>query len=177
MTWPHRLAYVAAIAFAAAGLDQASKWLMLEIALNPPEPVALTPFLNLRLGFNTGVSFGLFREMLEAWPGLLGLFTFAAGFGLLAWAALAGHRLDRIGLSLMAGGAFGNAIDRWRQGAVTDFLDLHWGDWHWPTFNGADIALTLGVMLMLLAALPSRERPRAARKNRSRSRVVSARRR
>lgn len=149
-----RLGLVAAVALAAAGLDQASKWLMLEVVLNPPRLIELTPFLNLRLGFNTGVSFGLFRDALEAWPGLLGLFKFAAGFGLLAWAAFAGHRLERIGLSLMAGGAFGNAIDSWRQGAVTDFLDLHWGDWHWPTFNGADIALTFGVVLMLLAALP-----------------------
>lgn len=158
MSWSRRLSCVVAVALAAAGLDQASKWLMLEIVLNPPEPIALTPFLNLRLGFNTGVSFGLFRDTLEAWPGLLGLFKFAAGFGLLAWAAFAGHRLERIGLSLMAGGAFGNALDRWRQGAVTDFLDLHWGEWHWPTFNGADIALTFGVGLMLLAALPVRNR-------------------
>ena len=154
MSWSRRLSFVVAVALAAAGLDQASKWLMLEIVFNPPEPIALTPFLNLRLGFNTGVSFGLFRDTLEAWPGLLGLFKFGAGFGLLAWAMFAGHRLERIGLALMAGGAFGNAIDRWRQGAVTDFLDLHWGDWHWPTFNGADIVLTFGVVLMLLAALP-----------------------
>ena len=58
----------------------------------------------------------------------------------------------------MAGGAFGNALDRWRQGAVTDFLDLHWVDWHWPTFNGADIALSFGVALVLLAALPVKNR-------------------
>lgn len=163
MSWPHRFLSAVAVALATAGLDQASKWLMLEVILNPPEPIELTPFLNLRLGFNTGVSFGLFRETLEAWPGLLGLFKFAAGFGLLAWAAFAGHRLERIGLALMAGGAFGNAIDRWRQGAVTDFLDLHWGDWHWPTFNGADIALTFGVVLMLLAALPIMNRSNAAK--------------
>lgn len=158
MSWSRRLSCVVAVALVAAGLDQASKWLMLEIVLNPPEPIALTPFLNLRLGFNTGVSFGLFRDTLEAWPGLLGLFKFAAGFGLLAWAAFAGHPLERIGLALMAGGAFGNALDRWRQGAVTDFLDLHWDDWHWPTFNGADIALSFGVALVLLAALPVKNR-------------------
>ncbi|WID94857.1 signal peptidase II [Bosea vestrisii] len=154
MTSWRKLVAVIAVALVAAGLDQASKWLMLEVVLNPPQLIELTPFLNLRLGFNTGVSFGLFRDTLEAWPGLLGLFKFAAGFGLLAWAMLARHRLERIGLALMAGGAFGNAIDRWRRGAVTDFLDLHWDDWHWPTFNGADIALTFGVVLMLLAALP-----------------------
>ncbi|HEV2507918.1 signal peptidase II [Bosea sp. (in: a-proteobacteria)] len=177
MSWPRRLVFVVAVALAAAGLDQASKRLMLEIVLNPPELIELTPFLNLRLGFNTGVSFGLFRDTLEAWPGLLGLFKFGAGFGLLAWATLVGHRLERIGLSLMAGGAFGNAIDRWRQGAVTDFLDLHWGEWHWPTFNGADIALTFGVVLMLLAALPVRNPSGSGRDGSLHSRVVSARRR
>lgn len=163
MNWSCRLGRAAAVALAAAGLDQASKWLMLEIVLNPPRLIELTPFLNLRLGFNTGVSFGLFRDTLEAWPGLLGLFKFAAGFGLLAWATFARHWLERIGLALMAGGAFGNALDRWRQGAVTDFLDLHWGDWHWPTFNGADIALSFGVVLMLLAALPITNRTDAAK--------------
>lgn len=173
MSWLCRLGLAAAVALVAAGLDQASKWLMLEIVLNPPEPIEVTPFLNLRLGFNTGVSFGLFRDTLEAWPRLLGLFKFAAGFGLLAWATLARHRLERFGLALMAGGAFGNAIDRWRQGAVTDFLDLHWSDWHWPTFNGADIALTLGVALMLLAALPARHPPASGRDGSPHSRVVS----
>jgi signal peptidase II len=56
-------------------------------------------------------------------------------------------------LSLIAGGALGNALDRWRQGAVTDFIDLHWAGYHWPTFNGADIAISAGVSLILLASL------------------------
>ncbi|MGO4673618.1 signal peptidase II [Bosea sp. 2YAB26] len=73
----------------------------------------------------TASASGCFRDTLEAWPDLL------------------------------AGGALGNALDRWRQGAVTDFIDLHYQGWHWPTFNGADIAISAGVGLMLLAALPS----------------------
>lgn len=158
MTIARNVAGVLAVSAFAAGLDQASKWLMLAVVLDPPRVIELAPFLNLRLGFNTGISFGLFRDTLERWPEALGLFKFLVGLGLIIWAALSRHRLERIGLALIAGGAFGNAIDRWRQGAVTDFIDLHWGGWHWPTFNGADIAITLGVVLMLLAGLPLAER-------------------
>lgn len=158
MTIARNVAGVLAVSAFAAGLDQASKWLMLAVVLDPPRVIELAPFLNLRLGFNTGISFGLFRDTLERWPEALGLFKFLVGLGLIIWAALSRHRLERIGLALIAGGAFGNAIDRWRQGAVTDFIDLHWGGWHWPTFNGADIAITLGVVLMLLASLPLAER-------------------
>lgn len=158
MTIARNVPGVLAVSAFAAGLDQASKWLMLAVVLDPPRVIELAPFLNLRLGFNTGISFGLFRDTLERWPEALGLFKFLVGLGFIIWAALSRHRLERIGLALIAGGAFGNAIDRWRQGAVTDFIDLHWGGWHWPTFNGADIAITLGVVLMLLASLPLAER-------------------
>lgn len=158
MTIARNVAGVLVVSAFAAGLDQASKWLMLAVVLDPPRVIELAPFLNLRLGFNTGISFGMFRDTLERWPEALGLFKFLVGLGLIIWAALSRHRLERIGLALIAGGAFGNAIDRWRQGAVTDFIDLHWGGWHWPTFNGADIAITLGVVLMLLASLPLAER-------------------
>ena len=68
------------------------------------------------------------------------------------------HPLERAGLALVVGGALGNIIDRLRQGAVTDFLDLYWRDWHWPTFNGADIAITLGALCILAASLPSHRR-------------------
>jgi signal peptidase II len=57
------------------------------------------------------------------------------------------------GLALMAGGSAGNVIDRLRQGAVTDYLDLYWGEWHWPTFNMADVFITSGVAMLLIASL------------------------
>jgi len=155
-------AVVLATSALVAGLDQASKWLLLAVVMDPPRLIEVAPVLNLRLGFNTGVSFGLFRETLERWPELLALFKAVVGAGLVVWAVLSRHRLERVGLALLAGGAFGNAIDRWRQGAVTDFLDLHWRGWHWPTFNGADIAITLGVVLIFAAALPAANRASAS---------------
>ena len=73
--------------------------------------------------------------------------TFA--FAVMAFRAQ--NALERAGFALVVGGALGNIIDRLRQGAVTDFLSLYWRDWHWPTFNGADIAITLGALIILIA--------------------------
>ena len=58
-----------------------------------------------------------------------------------------------IALGLVIGGALGNAVDRLARGAVVDFLDFHWGELHWPAFNLADSAITIGVALMLLDGL------------------------
>jgi signal peptidase II len=166
MSVRNRLAQALGFAILSACLDQLSKWLIVTYVMAPPRVIEITPFLNLRLGFNYGVSFGLFQDTLEAWPGLLAVFKLVVAFGLLAWAVKSSLASERIGLGLIAGGALGNAQDRWRQGAVTDFIDLHWGDWHWPTFNGADIAISAGVGLMLLATLPfMARRPVATQSN------------
>lgn len=161
MTRQLRIGEVLGWVLAAAALDQLSKWLILTYVMAPPRVIEIAPFLNLRLGFNYGVSFGIGRDLLEAWPGLLAAFKVAVALALVIWAVRSQIRLERIGLGLIAGGALGNAQDRWRQGAVTDFIDLHWGDAHWPTFNGADIAISAGVGLMLLAALADYRRARS----------------
>ncbi len=156
-----RVGEVLGWALAAAALDQFSKWVILTYVMAPPRVIEIAPFLNLRLGFNYGVSFGIGRDQLEAWPNMLAAFKVAVALGLIIWAVRSQIRLERTGLGLIAGGALGNAQDRWRQGAVTDFIDLHWDGWHWPTFNGADIAISAGVGLMLLAALAEYRRPRS----------------
>jgi len=153
-----RLVAVIAIAAATLAIDQASKWLILEVVMDPPRTIFIAPFFNLRLGFNTGISFGMFGDVLQRWPELLALFKLTVAAAFLLWASVTPDHSERLGLALIAGGALGNALDRWRQGAVTDFLDIHWGDWHWPTFNGADIAISLGVAAMLFASLPLRRR-------------------
>ena len=147
-----RIGHVAAWSAMAVLFDQTTKWLILTRVMDPPRVIEILPFFNLRLGFNYGVSFGLGSDWLEAWPGILALFKVVVACGLAIWAVRTSSRRERIGLSLNAGGAVGNALDRWRQGAVTDFLDLHWRGWHWPTFNGADIAITVGVLLILAAS-------------------------
>jgi signal peptidase II len=61
-------------------------------------------------------------------------------------------------LGLIAGGAIGNIYDRMRQGAVTDFIDLHLGAWHWPTFNTADIAIVVGAAILIADSFHSAPR-------------------
>jgi signal peptidase II len=148
----------AAVASLALAVDQFSKWAILNLVMVPPRVIEVLPVFNLRLGFNTGVSFGLFSDTLDDWVGVLTLFKLAVAAGLLSWAALSLAPLERVGLSLMAGGAIGNAFDRWRQGAVTDFLDVHWGTWHFPTFNMADVAITCGVLCLLVGAVADHRR-------------------
>lgn len=77
---------------------------------------------------------------------------------LLVMAFRSNHPLERVGFALITGGSSGNIIDRLRHGAVTDFLDLYWKGWHWPTFNLADIAIFMGAMCILATALPPRLR-------------------
>lgn len=160
-----RIAGIITIAALALAVDQASKWLILEVVMDPPRTIPVAPFFNLRLGFNTGISFGMFGDTLQRWPELLAIFKLAVAGAFVAWASFTSDRYERLGLAMIAGGALGNALDRWRQGAVTDFLDVYWGDWHWPTFNGADIAISLGVAAILYASLTSRRHlnePRSA---------------
>jgi signal peptidase II len=68
-----------------------------------------------------------------------------------------GRRLEAAGLALILGGAWGNLVDRVRLGRVTDFLDFHWQQWHWPAFNLADSAITVGVALLLLTWVLERD--------------------
>ena len=68
-------------------------------------------------------------------------------------------RLERLGLSMIAGGALGNMLDRYRQGAVTDFLDFYWNGWHYPTFNMADVFITIGAGMLMLASLRGTGKP------------------
>jgi signal peptidase II len=140
--------------------DQFTKAAVLS-ALSPGNPFAVLPGVNLTLGFNTGASFGLFGGMMADRPLLIAALTCAVTVAFAVLAFRARHRLERMGLALIIGGALGNIIDRLRQGKVTDFLDLYWRDWHWPAFNVADIAITLGAACILLSALPSRRRREA----------------
>ena len=148
-------------------LDQMTKWVMTHHILESSRVMPLTTFLNLRLGYNTGVSFGFLSDTLRDAPYLLTAFAACAGLALSLWATTVPAAWERVGFSLIAGGAFGNAIDRWRQGAVTDFINLHWASWHWPTFNVADVAITAGAALTIasvaldrrIVAQPSESRP------------------
>lgn len=146
------LAEVAVVVLAVFSLDQLSKWLMIE-ALTRSGTVALLPFFNLSLGFNSGISFGMFAEVFMNRPALLAGLKSLIVVGLVIWALRSLAPWERRSLAMIAGGALGNIVDRLRQGAVTDFLDFHWADMHWPTFNIADVAICLGVVTLLVSTM------------------------
>lgn len=142
------------VATAALALDQASKGAVLLWMTNPPIPLA--PFFNLTLSFNTGMTFGIGRDLGVEGAWLLAVGAAAVVAMLLIWLSRAANRIEACGISLVIGGAFANVVDRLRQGAVTDWLDLHCADWHWPIFNLADVAIVTGVALLLSASMLAR---------------------
>ena len=134
-------------------LDQATKWLALGM-LDPYRPVPLIPFLNFTLMFNDGAAFS-FLSGAGGWQRwLFSGFALAMSVVLLIWLLRLGsrERLTAAALSLVLGGAVGNLIDRIVMGRVVDFIDFFVGEWHWPAFNVADSAITLGVVLLLLSS-------------------------
>lgn len=147
-----RLILISGIGAAVAAADVLAK-VLAEAMLSQGAVVVVTPFLNLRLGFNPGVSFGLL-PMTSAW-GIATLVGVQAVIiaAMLVLALRSGPVLERTGLGLMIGGAVGNIIDRVRDGLVTDFVDLHLAGWHWPSFNLADMAITSGASLLLWSIL------------------------
>lgn len=134
-------------------IDQLTKWLALT-ALQPYQPEPLLPVLNLTLAFNTGAAFSFLADGGGWQRWLLSAVAVAVGVYLLIWlrGLEARRRLEVSGLGLILGGAVGNLVDRLRLGGVIDFIDVHVGGWHWPAFNVADSAITLGVVAVLITA-------------------------
>ncbi len=158
----------AALAIALA-VDFATKWLIVNVVMVPPRTIEIVPFFNLTLGFNTGVSFGMLRDLFGEQPLLLAGITVVIAAGFFVWAVRAAKRVETVALGLIAGGAVGNVVDRVRHGGVTDFLDFHVGDWHWPAFNTADVMITIGVVLLITGSFwpaksmtPVQKRPSGA---------------
>jgi len=131
-------------------LDQASK-LAIAGTMRLYESIEIIPFFKLTYVHNPGAAFSFLSEAggWQRW--------FFAGLALVISVAIAvwltrlkeHETLLAVALALILGGAVGNLIDRLAYGYVIDFLDVYYGTWHWPAFNIADSAITVGVMLML----------------------------
>ncbi len=167
MTRGHRAAWLL-LGAAIAGIDLWTKQLWIYPYPVPGgEPllqqdgVLVDGWLYVRTVWNVGAVWSLrLNASLLLWATALALPI------LIAWIFLPkGTRAAEVaGKSLILGGAAGNLYDRWQYGAVRDFIDVCFGDpagWHWPTFNVADIALVIGIALLLLGG-PRRETARAA---------------
>ena len=137
---------VAAATFAG---DRLTKWLILD-AWSPWEARhAVTPFFDVVVVWNTGVSFGLLQSESSLTPLLLSGLALAIVAALVVWLRRAEDRFVASALGLVIGGALGNTFDRLSFGAVLDFLDFHVAGYHWPAFNVADSAIVVGVIALL----------------------------
>ncbi|MGH6673138.1 MAG: signal peptidase II [Xanthobacteraceae bacterium] len=139
-------------------IDQAAKfWLLLDLHLTSHAPVLLTPFAELVLTWNTGISYGLFPQTGPVGPWALLALKIVAIVFLWVWLSRAPSRLTALALGLIIGGAIGNAVDRLHWPGVLDFVLLHidtarWS-FQWYVFNLADVAIVAGVIALLYEAL------------------------
>jgi len=144
-TWPWF-----AIALAIVVADQATKWLVLE-SLAPGQRIAVLPFFDLVLVFNKGASFSFLADA-GGWqrPLFIGIAAVAAVVVSVMLVRDPDKRLLCTGLALILGGALGNVWDRIAYGHVVDFVLLHAGGWHWPAFNVADSAISVGAVIVII---------------------------
>lgn len=142
-------------------LDQSSKyWIAQHLVDN--QLIVWCDFFNLRLAHNTGAAFSLFRNhdgTISLWAlvfliGLATLISLGLAWRLFIWRQTLAT-LNAISYALILAGAVGNVIDRIRYGYVIDFFDFHIQSWHYATFNVADCAVVIGVLLLLLTSYKS----------------------
>ena len=154
-----RVARVVAIAGGVVVLDQIVKLIALD-QLAPGVTVDVVPGLvALTLVRNPGLAFGLLSGIPAGWRWVVGLLSLLALAVLLRVALRVlprGGWCEQTAIGLIFGGAVGNLIDRTRFGAVVDFVDLYVRDWHWPAFNVADSAITVGVAALALVVMLER---------------------
>ena len=156
MTSHLRLGLIAAVAVLA--LDQASKfWLVRVFDIGHRGAVRLTPFFDLVLAFNPGISFGWFQNDSPSAQIILMVVKALAVVILGVWMARSRTLIATLALGLIIGGAIGNAIDRFAYGAVVDFALFHvqigGNTFNWYVFNLADVAIVAGVAALLYDSL------------------------
>ena len=137
------------------GADQLTKWWVLSSFALHESRVVLPGFFNLTYVTNTGAAFGFLAGAPHWWRQAFFVTVALAALAFLGYSYRqfqAQGRLAVWGVGCIAGGALGNLIDRLRLGSVVDFLDFYVRNHHWPAFNVADSAITIGVALFLLGA-------------------------
>lgn len=141
-------------------LDQVTKfWVMARF--DEYEVLTVWPVFNLTLVYNTGAAFSFLSDAGGWQRGFFITVGVVVSLAMVIWLRQLGReeRLTAYGLALVIGGAAGNLVDRVWLGKVVDFLQWHWRDWYWPSFNLADSAITLGVVLLLIDGLiPTKSR-------------------
>ena len=142
------------VAAATLVVDQANKlWLLNVFDITMRQPVRVGPFLDIVMARNPGISYSLLSAHSPTARWALAGFTAAATLLIGFWLWRTGTRVVATGLGLILGGALGNAIDRFSYGWVADFYYFHVGSFHWYIFNLADVAIVVGVALLLFDSL------------------------
>ena len=139
--------YIVLIVSVIAALDQLTKYLI-ATRLSPFDSIEIFPFLHIVNVRNTGAAFGSFRGLGSNFFIIVSVIAIIFVVSLLLKRAY-----NTFGLSLVLGGAIGNLVDRIFYGNVVDFVDFSFGTFHWPAFNVADSALTVGIFIIVLSSL------------------------
>jgi signal peptidase II len=130
-------------------LDYFTKMLILQ-KVGPMEVIPVFPFMNIVHVENRGAAFGMLTSLGNNFFIIISLLAILF---ILIYLSKLPKGLELYSLSMILGGAVGNLIDRVKIGKVVDFIDVYAGSWHWPAFNVADAALTVGIVLFLMANL------------------------
>ena len=141
-------------------LDQITK-IWIQRTMEMYEVINLTPFLNLRYLVNPGAAFSFLADAGGWQRWLFTVLAAVVSMAIIAWLwylPRKGEGRLACGLAFILGGAVGNLIDRIAYGHVVDFIDVFYGDWHWPAFNVADTAITIGAILVIIDSFWPRQR-------------------
>ena len=143
-----------AFALVTFAMDQASKlWMLYGFDIANKQPVNVTPFFDLVLVWNRGISYGLFQQDSDMGRYLLIGFALLASIVLTIWIWRNHSQLVATGLGLVLGGALGNGLDRLLHGAVVDLFHFYWGNFSWYVFNWADVAIVIGALILIYDSL------------------------
>jgi signal peptidase II len=148
------------VALAVFALDQLSKWYVTgPLGLSQlGDQLFLLPIFNFTYTENQGISLGLLNATNPVGRWMLVALTSAIAVGVAVWIGRERNRIDQVALGMVLGGALGNILDRVRHGYVTDFLDLHFGEFRpFLIFNVGDAAISIAVVILLMRAFVTRK--------------------
>ena len=144
--------YVSLILFITITLDQLTKYIAFIVLFKDQQVLVINHYLNFRPVWNDGISFG----MLQGYGNFSRVAFIIIASIISLWIIIYSKKLNTIGFigyNMIAGGAIGNVIDRVFHGKVIDFIDVHYKEYHWPTFNIADSFIFVGVLLFIYTEL------------------------
>jgi len=163
----NKYAVVLSLAGVAVIVDQISKWYIRQHFALYESLSVIDSFFRITHARNAGGAFGLLNQGARAWR--LPFFLMASCVAIVVLLMFVrrvqpGQWWLLVALGSILGDALGNLIDRMTSGEVTDFLDVYWRDYHWPTFNVADSCITVGMAILVVYSLVVRDEPPAGQR-------------